>query len=165
MEFPWRWRHKYRNSQRCSHTASCGCLWPCKEGSALQPQLVFTRGQKDGALWACWDCSASQRCRAAEHTAVPRAARMPAGPLSSISQLLQTPFQVPPPQQELSFHRGVHCQPSVSSEAHPVSTASVPARATAGGISSLHFHFCSLFHPQMRTPTLTQTEEPNTNQA
>lgn len=37
---------------------------------------------------------------------------------------------------------------AVSFEAHPASTASLSQpEPQLGGISSLHFHFCSLFHP------------------
>lgn len=122
-------------AQTCVHTGALEC-W----------------GQKDGALWARWDFSASQSfwlsevlsCRA--HSS----AQSSKDASRASRQHLPTPSNAvsgPTTSARTHFTEVFIPKPAVSFEAHPARAASLPARATAGGISSLHFHFCSLFYP------------------
>lgn len=143
---------------------------PCSSSCVHRGALKYWT-QKDGTVWAWWDFSASQSfwLWGIELQSTQQCPEQQgyAGPVSNTSQLLQTPLQVPSLLQELPFHTSVHFQPHYVLWSTPCpSSLSLLARATAeGGFPVCIFTFVPCFTPQMRTPTLTQTEEPNTNRA
>lgn len=129
-------------------------MWPCKEGSALQPKLVFTRGLRPEG-WSSVGLghfSASQSSWLSERLSCRAAASAQSSKDGSRASQQHRPTPsntIPAPITSARTGISQKCSfPALLCPLkHNLPEQPLPARATAEGVSSLHFHFCSLFHP------------------
>lgn len=124
---------------------------PCSSSCVHRGALKYW-AQRDGTVWAWWDFSASQSfwlwgielqstqqcpeqqgCRACQQH-LPTSSNTTSGPITSARTAIPHKCSFPAPLCPLKHTLSE--QPLSPSQSH-----------SWGGISSLHFHFCSLFHP------------------